>query len=184
MEKLENILKEIKTNNYFKITNFAEMDATNERFMDFKYFTIEKDNIFFYIQENYCGIFEVTAYRKINWNKKQQITYPKKFTNLKELYEIIDYTIFYNSPLNALPKTAVQRMYLELDKYEHFNGEYLTIFNHLKNIAGYREQEILKNIDHVEMKLNNKYYQVLEFYNKDGQSFAINIKNIQRLIVS
>lgn len=184
MEKLENIFEKIKENETFKITSFAEMDINNKHFIDYEYFTIEKDNIFFYIQKAYFGIFEVTAYEKINWNKKQQITYPREFTNLKELNEIINDIIFTRHPLNALSKTTVQRIYLDLDRYEHFNGKYLTILGHLKNIAGYREQEILKNIDSVEMKLNNKYYKVLEFYNKDGQSFAINTKNIQRLIVS
>ena len=85
MEKLENIFKKIKENENFKITGFAEMDINNKHFIDYEYFTIEKNNIFFYIQKNYYGPFEVTAYKKINWNKKQQITYPKEFTNLKEL---------------------------------------------------------------------------------------------------
>ena len=56
--------------------------------------------------------------------------------------------------------------------------------NYLCKIAGYREKEILKNIDKITMNLNNANYLVLEFYNKDGQSFAINTKNIDRLIIS
>lgn len=56
--------------------------------------------------------------------------------------------------------------------------------NYLCKIAGYREKEILKNIYRITMSLNNANYLVLEFYNKDGQSFAINTKNIDRLVIS
>lgn len=183
MIKLFNKIRE--TEKYY-ITNFAKMDKNNKKFEDFEYFTIEKENVFFYIQKAALGGFEVTAFKKIDWNTKQQVKYPVQFYNFEELEKIITEMIEKNKKgfLNILSKTNPQKIFHELSTFYNFNNKYQTLEKHLKDIAGFRENEIFKNIERVETKINNEQYHVLEFYNKTGQSFAINIKNIERLIVS
>ena len=186
MNDLFNYIKEIKEEENIRLTSFAEMDNKNKKFLDFEFFTIEKEGLFFYVQKSYFGGYEVTTYKKINFNKRQQLFYPTKFYNKDDLLKIIDehITEYKKRNMQPLKNAPEQTIYLELLTYHHYNGKYQTLFNHLKNIAGFREKEILQNIDFVELKLNNKNYFVLEFTNKTGQSFAINTKNIDRLIIS
>jgi hypothetical protein len=184
MINLLNYIKEIKEEENIKITNFAPIE--NNKFIDFEFFTIEKEGLFFYIQKSYFGGYEIATFKKINFNKKQQLFYPVKFYNKDDLLKIIDSHIIDYKKRNMQPlkDTHEQTIYHELLTYHHYNGKYKTLFNHLKDIAGFREKEILQNIDFVEMKINNKNYFVLEFTNKTGQSFAINTKNINSLIIS
>lgn len=190
MENLIDILNKIKKEEFADITSFAEMDMQNKKFKEYEYFTIEKNNLFFYIEKTSMacfldGIIEqftVTAYKKINYNTQQQLGYPQGFNDYEELKEIIDKIL--NEPIkNVLPKTSKQTINFELNTYYNTEYGYITLMNYLYKIAGYREKEILKNIDKITMNLNNTNYLVLEFYNKNGQSFAINTKNIDRLII-
>lgn len=194
MENLFNLLQKIKEEEFANITYFAEMDEKNTKFKDFEYFTIEKENLFFYIEKTsttlwVSGIMEeysITTYQKINCYEKQQICYPKGFNTYEELKNIVNEEIisFVFNKQSTLPKTNKQTIYYELDQYVETSFGKLTIFDYLKQIAGIREKEILKNLDKITMNLNNNKYLVLEFYNKEGQSFAINTKNIDRLIVA
>lgn len=191
MINLIDILQKIKKEEFANITNFAEMDIQNKKFKEYEYFTIEKNKLFFYIEKTSMacfldGIIEqftVTAYKKINYNTKQQLSYPKGFDDYKELKEIIE-KMSNETMKNVLPKTSKQTINFELNTYYNTEYGYITLMNYLYKISGYREKEILKNIDKVTMNLNNANYLVLEFYNKDSQSFAINTKNIDRLIIS
>lgn len=192
MENLFNLLKTIKEDEFAYITSFAEMDKDNKNFKDYEYFLIEKENMFFYIQKtsitdwanNINGKYSVTAYKKIDYNTKQQLSYPVGFENYEELKNIIAEMLEELSNKNTLSKTYKQIINHELKTF--YNTQYgkITLFDYLKKIAGYRELEVLKNIDHMTMNINNKDYLVLEFYNKENQSFAINTKNINRLIIS
>lgn len=192
MENLFDLLQKIREEEFANITYFAEMDEKNTKFKDFEYFTIEKENLFFYIEKTsttlwVSGIMEkysITTYEKINCYKKQQIYYPKGFNTYEELKNIVNEKIkdFINK--NPLPKTNEQPIYYELSQYVETSFGKLTILNYLKQIAGIREKEILKNLDKITMNLNNNKYLILEFHNKEGQSFAINTKNIDRLIVA
>lgn len=191
MENLMDILQKIKKEGFADITRFAEMDIQNKKFKDFEYFTIEKNGLFFYIEKTSmtCFIngiiekFTVTAYKKINYNTEQQINFAKGFNSYEELQEIVNKTSN-ETTKNVLPTANRQTINFELNTY--YNTKYgdMTLINYLYKIAGFRELEILKNIDKITMNLNNANYLVLEFYNKDGQSFAINTKNIDRLIIS
>lgn len=191
MKNLIDILQKIKKEEFADITSFAEMDIQNKKFKEYEYFTIEKNGLFFYIEKTSMGCFldgiierfTITAYKKINYNTKQQLGYPQGFNDYEELKEIIGKIS--NEPItNVLPKTSKQTINLELNTYYNTEYGYITLMNYLYKIAGYREKEILKNIDKITMNLNNANYLILEFYNKDGQSFAINTKNIDRLIMS
>lgn len=192
MKNLFELLKIIEEEEFADITNFAKMDEKNEKFVDFEYFTIEKENMFFYIEKTTIadlvnginGKYSVTAYKKIDYNHKQQLSYPKGFNTCEELKEIVKNMIKEYKYKNVLKNTYKQDINYELKQYVNTKFGKLTILQYLKKIAGYREQEILKNINKITMNLNNKDYLVFEFYDKKNNSFAINTKNLERLIIS
>lgn len=192
MKNLFELLKIIEEEEFADITNFAKMDEKNEKFIDFEYFTIEKENMFFYIEKatiadlvnRINGKYSVTAYKKIDYNHKQQLSYPKAFETYEELKEIIKNMIKEYKNKNVLPDTYKQDINWELKQYINTDLGKMTIFQYLKQIAGYREKEILRNIDKMIMNINNKDYLVFEFFDKNNNSFAINAKNIKRLIIS
>ena len=174
MENLFDLLQKIKEEELANITYFAEMDEKNTKFKDLEYFTIEKENLFFYIEKTttaqwIAGInenYSVTTYKKINCYKQQQIDYPIGFNTYEELKNIINRQIKDLIDKRPLPKTNEQTIYYELNQYGETSFGKLTILNYLKQIAGIREKEILKNLDKITMNLNNNKYLVLEFYNR------------------
>lgn len=126
MENLINILQKIKKEEFAYITKFAEMDIQNKKFKEYEYFIIEKNDLFFYIEKPSMGCFfngvteqfSVTAYKKINYNTKQQLTYPRGFNNYEELKEIIN-KILKEPQKKILPKTSKQTINYELNTYYH-----------------------------------------------------------------
>lgn len=194
MENLFDLLQKIKEKEFASITYFAEMDEKNIKFKDFEYFIIEKNNLFFYIEKTsptlwargIMDTYSITTYKKINCYTKQQISYPEGFNTYEDLKNIVNkkITSLIFDHQAVLPKTNEQTIYYELSQYVETSFGKLTILNYLKQIAGIREKEILKNLDKITMNLNNNKYLILEFHNKEGQSFAINTKNIDRLIVA
>lgn len=192
MKNLFELLKIIEEEEFADITNFAKMDEKNEKFIDFEYFTIEKENMFFYIGKTTItdwvngidGTYSITAYKKIDYNHKQQLSYPKAFETYEELKQIIKNMINEFKEKKCLPSTYEQEINWELKQYVNTKLGKMTILQYLNQIAGYREKEILKNIDKMTMNLNNENYLVFEFFDKNNNSFAINTKNIKRLIIS
>lgn len=192
MEKLFDLLQKIKEEEFASITRFAEVNNEKTNFEDFEYIIIEKDNMFFSIDKTSItawinginGTYSVTAYKKIDYNHKQQLSYPKAFETYEELKEIIKNMIKELKNTNVLKNTYKQDINWELKQYINTNLGEMTILQYLKQIAGYREKEILKNIDKMTMNINNKDYLVFEFFDKNNNSFAINTKNIDRLIIS
>lgn len=192
MKNLFNMLKEIEENEFATVSRFAETDEKNTKFKDYEYFIIEKDNMFFYIQtstitDNINGVFEnytITAYKKINYNTKQQLSFPTGFNTFEELKNIINKMLIELKYKNPLKYTFKQDVNSELKGIIETKFGKMTIFEYLKRIAGNREKEILKNIDKISMNLNNKNYLVIEFFDDKNNSFAINTKNIERLIIS
>ena len=183
--RIFDLLTKIKNEEFAKITYFAEMDEKNEKFVDYEYFTIEFDNMYFYIEDSKTSFRgrTITPYIKIDYNHKEQADYPIKFYTFEDLQKIVlEQTKKREGQKNGFgPK---QRLNFDFDIYHETEYGKITLFDYLKKIAGYRELEILRNIDYVTMNINNNKYCVLEFYNKNGQSFAINTKNINRLIIS
>lgn len=192
MKNLFNMLKEIEENEFATVSRFAETDEKNTKFKDYEYFIIEKGNMFFYIQtstitDNINGVFEnytITAYKKINYNTKQQLSFPTGFNTFEELKNIINKMLIELKYKNPLKYTFKQDVNSELKGIIETKFGKMTIFEYLKRIAGNREKEILKNIDKISMNLNNKNYLVIEFFDDKNNSFAINTKNIERLIIS
>lgn len=192
MEKLFDLLQKIKEEEFADVTRFAEINKENTNFKEYEYFIIEKENMFFYIEKTSVtdwvnginGTYSVTAYKKIDYNHKQQLSYPKSFETYEELKEIIRRMIKELKNTNVLRNTYKQDINWELKQYVNTELGKMTILQYLKQIAGYREKEILKNIDKMTMNLNNEKYLVFEFFDKNNNSFAINAKNIDRLIIS
>ena len=58
------------------------------------------------------------------------------------------------------------------------------MFEHLKSISGYREKEVLQNIEFAEMIQHDKNYKIVKLYNGNN-TIEINLhdKTWQRLIV-
>lgn len=192
MKNLFNLLQKIKEEEFANITRFAETNKENTNFKEYEYFILEKENMFFYIEKTSMtdwvngidGDYSVVAYKKIDYNHKQQLSYPKAFETYEELKEIIKNMIKEYKNKNVLPDTYKQDINWELKQYINTDLGKMTIFQYLKQIAGYREKEILKNINKMTMNINNKDYLVFEFFDKNNNSFAINAKNIDRLIIS
>lgn len=185
MKNLFEILKEIKESEFASVVSFAKMDEKNEKFVDYEYFTIEFDNMYFYIEDsktNFTGR-TITPYIKIDYNHKEQADYPIEFYTFEDLQKIVlEQTKKREGQKNGFgPK---QRLNFDFDIYHETGFGKITLFRYLQKIAGYREKEILQNIDKITMNLNNDKYLVYELYNKQGQSFAINCKNLDRLIIS
>lgn len=174
------------------LQDLQKQTKKNTNFKEYEYFIIEKDNMFFYIEKTTIadwingidGTYSITAYKKIDYNHKQQLSYPKAFETYEELKQIIENMIKEYKNKNVLSDTYKQDINWELKQYINTDLGKMTIFQYLKQIAGYREKEILKNIDKMTMNINNKDYLVFEFFDKNNNSFAINIKNIDRLIIS
>lgn len=186
-KKMINLLNEIIENDFANIVNFAKLNNKNDDFEDFEYFTIEKYNLYFYIQKKqYFNNFEFTIYKKIDFNHIQQISYPKEFDNYEDLkYKIIElYEKYFRfNENNHIPGAFPKILFYELNQYINIKGEKITLLNYIKKIAGYREKEILKNLYKLELKQNNDNYFIIYFYNKDGNYFGINAKNLDRLII-
>lgn len=192
MKKLFNLLQKIRKEEFANITRFAETNEKNTNFKEYEYFIIEKDNMFFYIEKTTItdwvngidGTYSITAYKKIDYNHKQQLSYPKAFETYEELKQIIENMINEFKEKSVLPSTYKQEINWELKQYVNTKLGKMTILQYLNQIAGYREKEIFKNIDKITMNLNNENYLVFEFFDKNNNSFAINTKNIDRLIIS
>lgn len=192
MRNLFDLLQKIKKEEFANITRFAETNKENTNFKEYEYFIVEKENMFFYIEKTSItdwvngidGTYSIIAYEKIDYNHKQQLSYPKAFETYEELKEIIKNMLKEYKNKNVLPGTYKQDINWELKQYINTDLGKMTIFQYLKQIAGYREKEILKNIDKMTMNLNNEKYLVFEFFDKNNNSFAVNVKNIDRLIIS
>lgn len=191
-DKIFELLQTIKDEEFAYITRFAKTNKNNQGFEEYSYFLIEKEDTYFYIQEatmtdfinNIKGTFTVTPYKKINYNTKQQIDYPIGFNTYQELKNIILQILKQLPSKKPLKGTFQQVIYHELETLHNTSYGKITLLDYIKKIAGYRELEILSSIEKITMNLNNEKYLVLEFFNKNNQSFAINAKNIERLIIS
>ena len=141
------------------------------------YALVTVNDKFYYMQEEYFGGYTITLYNKISANEKKQADYPKKFWDYSEMIAYILDTK--SKKFNSLKDCYVQSVFYELSTIK--NGK--TLSKYLKEIAGYREKEILNNLDYIREVRDDDNYYILEFISKSGESFEINCKNWDRLIV-
>ena len=128
---------------------------------DFQYLTIEYKNNYYYIQHERFANFEVTGYMKVSPTTKQQATYSTPFKDYNELLAHIEIEKQYIRPL---AKTNTQKLYL------------LTLSS-VKNVSGFRENEILKNLDDVYTSQHDKSAHVLTFVSINGDSFDFEVNS-------
>ena len=91
MKNLFEILEEIKESEFASVVSFAKMDEKNEKFVDYEYFTIEFDNMYFYIEDSKTSFRgrTITPYIKIDYNHKEQAGYPIEFYTFEDLQKIV-----------------------------------------------------------------------------------------------
>ena len=147
------------------------------------YCLLNKNDKFYYIQENKFNYdlidydYTITIYNKINPYEKRQADYPKGINNLNDILNYI--TITKDKHFNNLKDTYNQRIFFDL--YTIIENK--TILQHLKDIKGYREDYILKNLDRIEEVEDREKYHVLKFIDKEENYFLLNTKDHKRLIV-
>lgn len=174
--KIEELKKYFEGLQNTYIVNFAEMK--NGSFTDYKYFTIERNGYYFYIEENEYNTWTfapitITAYKKIDFWHKIQCSYPIGAYSKKDVLNYINNTIKkQKKPL----KDVYKQRNLDFEKYKKQNEkEYKNIFERLN--LGYREKEILKNIEHVEMIQNDGTYKVYKIYNSKNDYIKIELNS-------
>lgn len=172
---MKELLKEFKNMEGISIVKMAE--NKNGSWKDYEYFTLEKDGYFFYIENSICsweGI-TITAYKKIDYNHKIQIDYPRTIKNIQDALDYIEKTITRKKeePLKGVFKQSINGEFLKTQKQNE--KEYKTIFERLS--LGYREKEILKNINHIEHLQNDGVYNVFAIYDNNNNCFQIEVNS-------
>ena len=142
-----------------------------------KYCLLKNNDKFYYIQEEYFGGLSVCLYNKIDYNTKRQADYSKELCNFNDLLNYISKTK--NKKFNNLSGTYNQVIFYQLSTLE--NGK--TLEQHLKDISGYREKHIFKNIDRIEEEETSENYNILKFIDTEDNYFKINTKDRERLII-
>lgn len=158
------------------IIYFAKMK--NGDFLDYEYFTIERKNYIFYIKKNDFSSWTfapvtITAYKKIDYWKKVQCDYPIGAYNMQDILNYINKNIKEQS--EALKDCYGQRN-LDFERYKKQNEkDYKNIFERLN--LGYREKEILNNIERVEMIQNDGDYLVYKIVDNKSNYFLVELKS-------
>jgi len=176
IEKLKKYFEGLK-NTY--IVNIAE--NKNGNFKDYKYFTIERNGFYYYLEYNTNFVNDfyykitITAYKKIDFNKKIQIRYPAVIQNLKECLAYMNET---EKKVFFLKDVYIQSVSFDFEKYKKTNEiEYRNIFERLQ--LGYREKEILKNIKTAEIIQNDGVYKVYKIFDNKNNYFEIEINQLK-----
>ena len=169
---------------HYKIILIDGNNYPNERYNSYWAIVTAGDK-FYYIEYNpehfINGMADITItlYNKINANVKHQADYLKNMKDIKDIVEYIDKTK--NKNVKNLPGTYDQIIFYELKQI--IDGK--TVEKHLKDIAGYREINILNNLKYIakENNADKENYNILKFEDEEGNFFKINTKNIERLII-
>lgn len=177
--KIEELKKYFESLKKTYIVNIAE--NKNGVFKGYKYFTIERNNFYYYIEFNDNFVNDrflnitITAYKKITFNKKRQIRYPKIIYSLKDCLNYIKET---EKKDYFLKDAYNQSVTFDFDKYKEINEkEYKNIFERIN--PGYREKEILKNIKTAEMIQNDGIYKIYKIIDNKNNYFEIDVKRLK-----
>ena len=173
--KIEDLKKYFESLKNTYIVNIAE--NKNGVFKEYKYFTIERNNFYYYIDFNNNFVNDtflnitITAYKKIAFNKKRQIRYPQTIYSLKDCLTYIKETEKKDYFLKDVYNQSVS---FDFDKYKKTNEkEYKNIFERIS--LGYREKEILKNIKTAEIIQNDGIYKVYKIIDNKNNYFEIEV---------
>lgn len=147
-------------------------------YMENTYCLLLKDNKYYYIQQDYFGGLTITLYNKIDANTKRQADYSKELYNYNDLLNYITKTS--KKDYKPLKNTYNQTIFYDLLTIKNN----ITLYNYLKNIAGYREKYILNNLNYIKETQKGTKYHILYFYDNNNNYFAINTKDWERLIIN
>ena len=153
-----------------KLITYPETD-NNGLFVDFKYLLVEYGEKFFYMD---CGNwnFSVCRYHKVSPYEKQQNAYPCVMDTSEELLKYIRDSYKDRRPF---AQTHKQRIFLtELYRLRDGRTDLWRLQNEL---AGFREKEILDNLESITTVQHTKDYHVLRFHSKDGNYFDYETKS-------
>lgn len=177
--KIEELKKYFESLKNTYIVNIAE--NKNGVFKEYKYFTIERNNYYYYIEFNNNFVnntflkITITAYKKIAFNRKCQIRFPQVIYNLKDCLNYMKETEKKNFSLKDVYNQSVS---FDFDKYKKINEkEYKNIFERIN--LGYREKEILKNIKTAEIIQNDGIYKVYKIIDYKNNYFEIDVKHLK-----
>lgn len=149
----------------------------NGLFEYFEYVYFEKDGVVYGCDSSYWD-FTVTVYKKLDAFKIIQCDYPKAVYSLGDVIRVVNS----NSKRVLRPVPDVYKKGLfDSDMNRVIEGK--TALWRLKNeIAGYREKDVLNNLDRIELIQNTKDYRVLRFVHKDGEHFFDYECNTRRIV--
>lgn len=176
--RIEELVKNFESMEDVYITDIAEIK--DGVFKDFKYFTIEHNGYYYYIEEKsefWRGI-SITAYKKIDFNTRCQIRFP--IENIENLDQCLNYML--ETEILKLTNLFGNKQRISFDfvkSKKPEEKEYKTIFEKID--LGYREKDILKNIDHVELIQNDGTYKVYKICDFKNNYFEIEV-NSKRIV--
>lgn len=172
MELVEKLFKYFKG---LKNTYVLEMaENKNDKFKDFKYFTIERKNKIYYIEKGSWKT-TITVYLKLNYNEKIQANYPKEIHSLKDALIYIKLNENKCKPLHGV---HVQKIHFDFIAYKKMNEkEYKNVFERLE--LGYREKAILEDIKTIEAIQNDGFYKVYRIHDTQNNYFDVEINRLK-----
>jgi hypothetical protein len=154
------------------LTHYAETD-NNGLFVDFKYALVEYKGEFYYLQGNSNRFypFTVTRYSKVSPFVKHQNAYPHEVYSTDELFAYMNE----GHVSRKFADTHDQRIFLT-ELYGIRNG-CTDLWRLEHELAGYREKEILANLESITTLQYTHDYHVLRFHSKDGNYFDYETKS-------
>lgn len=153
-----------------RITSFAKTDK-NGYFGLYEYFTFEYNGEFYYLQRDEFDALRVCKFLKLSPYEKQQNAYPISVHSTEELLEYMNNSQ-HEEPLEMARK---QKIYLTELYGIRYNQTSLQYLNNM--FADFREKEILSNLSHITMEMNDDDYCTLRFHSNDGEWFEYETKS-------
>lgn len=146
----------------------------NDKFKDFKYFYIERENKIFYIEKGYFST-TITAYLKLNYNEKIQLNYPREITSLKDA---LNYIKDNKNKSKPLPGVYVRKIHFDFIAYKKmYEKAYKNIFERLN--LGYREKAIIEDIKIIEAIQNDGFYKVYRIHDTQNNYFDVEVNKLK-----
>lgn len=155
-----------------KLTYFPKTDQ-NGLFVDFKYATVEYNGAFYYIQgnSNMFYPFTVTRYCKVSPYIKCQSGYSHDVYDTDQLFAYMNE----NHANIKLQGACDQRIFLT-DLYGLRDGR-TDLWRLEHELAGFREKDVLENLESITTIQHTHDYHVLRFHGKDGNYFDYETKS-------
>lgn len=155
-----------------KLTSFPETDQ-NGLFVNFKYALVEYHGAFYYLQGNLNMFypFTVTRYCKVSPYIKHQSAYFHEAYDTEQLFAYMNE----NHMNRKFKDTHDQRIFLT-ELYGLRDGR-TDLWRLEHELAGFREKDILDNLESITTLQHTHDYHVLRFHSADGNYFDYETKS-------